>query len=167
MKQRVMLSSGWRYLVWLPLLLMLDQATKYWVQQSLPWLHYVRINAYLNIVHVHNHGAAFSFLNHPGGWQRWFFTVIALLVMGVLLVWLRRMASRPRYLPVAVVCTLSGALGNTLDRVRYGYVIDFIDVHWEGWHWPAFNVADALICLGVFLLLWDQAIKMRRAHRIS
>jgi signal peptidase II len=151
----------------LPLLLLLDQATKYWVQRSLPWLNYYHINAYLNIVHVHNHGAAFSFLNHPGGWQRWLFTFIALCVTLVLFVWLRRMASRPRCLPIAVVCIMSGAVGNTLDRLRYGYVIDFIDVHWGAWHWPAFNVADALICVGVMWLLWDQIRKMQRAQRIA
>ncbi|MCB1575150.1 MAG: signal peptidase II [Xanthomonadales bacterium] len=108
----------------------------------------------LNLTLAFNDGAAFSFLQNAGGWQRWFFTILAFGVSAVLVVWLRR---TPRgdwrtALPLSLV--IGGAIGNVIDRVRLGHVVDFIDVHYAGWSFPAFNVADSAISIGAVLLLF-------------
>ncbi|SFN20473.1 signal peptidase II [Dokdonella immobilis] len=108
----------------------------------------------LNLTLAFNDGAAFSFLQNAGGWQRWFFTVLAFGVSAVLVVWLRR-TSRGDWrtaLPLSLV--VGGAIGNVIDRVRLGHVVDFIDVHYAGWSFPAFNVADSAISVGAVLLLF-------------
>ena len=115
-------------------------------QAVLPWLNW-RL--------AHNPGAAFSFLAGAGGWQRWFFTVLAIAVTLFLLVWLFRTRRDERLVPLALVLVMGGAIGNAIDRLRFGYVVDFIDVHARGWHWPAFNVADSAIVCGIILLVLD------------
>lgn len=150
-------GMGWpRYLLWLALaalLVMLDLWTKHLATQTLELYRPRVVTDWLNLTLAHNDGAAFSFLAGAGGWQRWFFTVVAILVSAVLLVWLKTLPNRARLLPVSLALVLGGALGNMIDRIRLGYVVDFIDVHYQGWHWPAFNVADSVIVLGVVLLL--------------
>lgn len=110
---------------------------------------------FFNLALVFNPGAAFSFLSDAGGWQRWFFVALALAV-SVWLTLLIRSHAAERLLPLAAALILGGALGNVIDRIRFGAVVDFLDVHAAGWHWPAFNVADAAISLGVALLIWQQ-----------
>jgi signal peptidase II len=122
------------------------QLELYQPQAVLPWLNW-RL--------AHNPGAAFSFLAGAGGWQRWFFTVLAIAVTGFLLAWLFKTRREERLVPLALVLVMGGAIGNTIDRLRHGYVVDFIDVHARGWHWPAFNVADSAIVCGIILLLLD------------
>ena len=95
--------------------------------------------SWLNFTLAHNTGAAFSFLAGGSGWQRWFLSVVAVIIVGVLLVWLWRLPHRARLLPSALALVIGGAIGNVVDRIRFGYVVDFIDVHYAGWHWPAFN----------------------------
>ncbi|HQQ63292.1 MAG TPA: signal peptidase II [Pseudomonadales bacterium] len=109
----------------------------------------------VNLTLAHNTGAAFSFLAHAGGWQRWFFATIALLVSGSLTVWLLRLLPRQRWLAFALALLVGGALGNFLDRALMGYVIDFVDAYYGTYHWPAFNVADSAICVGAILLLLE------------
>jgi signal peptidase II len=109
----------------------------------------------LAITKVYNFGAAFSFLGNASGWQRWFFIVLAVVVSVVLLVWLARLAQQERRSAIALSLILGGAVGNLVDRVLYGYVIDFIDVYYRSWHWPTFNLADSAITLGAGLLLLD------------
>ncbi len=153
-----------RYLLWLALagvLLALDLWTKHLASQNLELFRPLVITPWLNLTLAHNEGAAFSLLADAGGWQRWFFTAIALIVSGVLLVWLKRLPNSARLLPVAIVMVLAGALGNMIDRIRQGYVVDFIDVHYQGWHWPAFNIADMVIVTGVILLLLEGFIPRR------
>jgi len=153
-----------RYLLWLALagvLLVLDLWTKHLASQNLELFRPVPVTAWLNLTLAHNEGAAFSLLADAGGWQRWFFTAVALIVSGVLLVWLKRLPNSARLLPVAIVMVLAGALGNMIDRIRHGYVVDFIDVHYQGWHWPAFNIADMVIVTGVILLLLEGFIPRR------
>ena len=153
-----------RYLLWLALagvLLALDLWTKHLASQNLELFRPVVVTSWLNLTLAHNQGAAFSLLADAGGWQRWFFTGVALIVSGVLLVWLKRLPNSARLLPVAIVMVLAGALGNMIDRIRQGYVVDFIDVHYQGWHWPAFNVADMVIVTGVILLLLEGFIPRR------
>lgn len=153
-----------RYCLWLLLaavMLVLDLWTKHLASQNLELFRPVVITPWLNLTLAHNEGAAFSLLADAGGWQRWFFTAVAVLVSGVLLVWLKRLPNNARLLPVAITMVLAGALGNMIDRIRQGYVVDFIDIHYQGWHWPAFNVADMVIVTGVFLLLIEGFIPRR------
>jgi signal peptidase II len=105
------------------------------------------------LTYVHNTGAAFSFLSEAGGWQRWFFAGLALAISVIIAVWLARLKKHETLLAVALALVLGGAVGNLIDRLAYGYVIDFLDVYYDTWHWPAFNIADSAITLGVMLML--------------
>ena len=101
---------------------------------------------------------AFSFLSQAGGWQRWLFTVLAVVVTGVLIVWLLRLKPAEKLIAAGLALIIGGAIGNLSDRIRHGYVVDFIDVYYRDWHWPAFNLADSAITCGVILLLLDGLI---------
>ncbi|MEZ5616540.1 MAG: signal peptidase II [Rhodocyclaceae bacterium] len=147
-----------RFASWLGLsglVIVLDQLTKLWVLAALPPGQSIAVTPFFNLVLVFNPGAAFSFLSDAGGWQRWFFVVLAIAV-SVWLTFLIRRHAAERLLPLAAALILGGALGNVIDRIRFGAVADFLDVHAAGWHWPAFNVADSAITAGVALLLWQQ-----------
>ena len=143
------------YWLWLSALaIVLDQLSKFTLSEHLhAYVDVVAVTGFFNLVHIHNPGAAFSLLANQPGWQRHFFLGIA-LVACVLIFFLLRRATRPRY-AIALTLILGGALGNVIDRVLYGYVIDFLDFHLGAWHWPAFNVADSAITLGAALLVWD------------
>ncbi len=120
------------------------------------------VNGFFNIVRTHNSGAAFSFLANASGWQRWFFIVLGLLA-ATLIVWLLRSHSTQKLFAFALACILGGALGNVIDRVNYGYVVDFLDFYWRNWHFPAFNLADSAITLGAACLILDELRRVRRA----
>jgi signal peptidase II len=137
------------------LVIALDQLTKFWIVTALRLGQSIELTSFLNLVFVYNPGAAFSFLSDAGGWQRWFFVVLAIAVSGWLTFLIRQHAAE-RLLPMAASLILGGALGNVIDRIRFGAVMDFVDVHAAGWHWPAFNVADSAISVGVVLLIWQQ-----------
>ena len=137
------------------LVLALDQATKLWASAALDYGVPVAVLPFFNLILVYNTGAAFSFLADAGGWQRIFFIVLSTGVSAVLAVWIWRLPSTMRLLGVALALVLGGALGNLVDRIAYGHVIDFIDLYAGGWHWPAFNIADSAITCGVVLLLAD------------
>ncbi|MGM0482060.1 MAG: signal peptidase II [Pseudomonadota bacterium] len=156
-------ASGLRYL-WVTLLLVvIDQITKLWVAADFElYESRVIIDGLFNLTYVHNYGAAFSFLSDSGGWQRWFFTLIAIGISVVLLIWLRRNPANFWRQNLAFALILSGAIGNVMDRFMYGYVIDFLDVHYQGWHWPAFNVADMAITIGAALMLLEAFFDNRR-----
>lgn len=136
----------------------LDQATKIWVHTSFELGYREALLPFFNLVHVHNYGAAFSFLSDQPGWQRWFLLAVTSIISVVLFVWLTRLQSHQKLLALALVFILGGALGNLYDRAVYGYVIDFIDWHYGGYHWPAFNIADAGISCGAVLLILDTFI---------
>jgi signal peptidase II len=112
---------------------------------------------------VYNAGAAFSFLGDASGWQRWFFITLSIIVSGVLLVWLRRLGPHEGRTALALALILGGAIGNLIDRLVYGYVIDFLDVYYGDWHWPTFNLADSAITAGACLLILDALIGHRKA----
>lgn len=131
-----------------------DLATKAWVSSAFTAGDVHVVTPFLNLVLWHNSGAAFSFLAGAGGWQRWFFVAVTLAVSGVLLVMLRRSGGN-RLLAAALALVLGGAAGNLWDRVTLGLVVDFIQLHAAGYYWPAFNVADSAITVGVALILWD------------
>ncbi len=141
--------------LWLTALIFtLDLATKFWVSSTLSLYEVIPVTSFFNIVLAHNSGAAFSFLADAGGWQRWFFTAIALLVSVVIVVWLKRLPVNEKLQAVGLASILGGALGNVFDRIAHGYVVDFLDFHYKSYHWPAFNVADMAIMMGAALLIW-------------
>ncbi len=145
-------------LKWLGLSLVLfagDQASKLWVVANFDLYESKALLPLLNVTYVHNTGAAFSFLSSAGGWQRWFFVGIALIASITLTVWLSRLKSSERWMAVTLSLILGGAIGNLFDRISYGYVIDFIDVYYQAWHWPVFNIADCAISVGVVMMLID------------
>ena len=146
-------SHAWR--TWLAsavALVVIDQMVKAWVSSVVPYGATYFVTTFLNIVYTHNPGAAFSFLSNAGRWQRWFFLAIA-IAAAVFLSWLIRRGVTSRGETIAYVAILGGAVGNAVDRARLGYVVDFLDFHWNGWHWPAFNSADAFITCGAVLML--------------
>jgi len=158
-------STG-RLAPWLAIALaviVLDQLAKGIVRASLP-LHDGRTLApFLNIVHVHNSGAAFSFLAGAAGWQRWFFIALG-LAAAVFIVWLLMRHGTQRLFALALALILGGAIGNVIDRVLHGYVIDFVQVHWRDWYFPSFNVADSAITIGAAFLILDELRRVRGAR---
>jgi len=142
--------------LWLSLLaVILDQASKLAIAGSMKLYESIQIMPFFKLTYVHNSGAAFSFLSEAGGWQRWFFAGLALAISVAIAVWLTRLKERETLLAVALSLVLGGAVGNLIDRLAYGYVIDFLDVYYDTWHWPAFNIADSAITLGVMLMLLE------------
>jgi signal peptidase II len=133
----------------------LDQASKLAIDASMQLYQSIELIPFFNLTYVRNTGAAFSFLSEAGGWQRWFFAVLAAIISMVLVVWLAKLKKHEILMAVSLSLILGGAIGNLIDRVLYGYVIDFLDVYYQAWHWPAFNVADSAITLGVILMLLE------------
>lgn len=160
-------SSGFHLanLGWLALSLIaiaLDQYTKYLASAYLNFGESVPVLPFLNWTLLHNHGAAFSMLADAGGWQRWFFALLALVFSAVLVGWLLRLSRGMKVLAAALALILGGALGNLIDRLSLGYVVDFIHVYYQTWHFPAFNIADGAITLGVILLFIDMLFLEKR-----
>jgi len=154
-----------RFAAWLLLAMLivaLDLWTKHLASSRLELYQPVAVTSWLNLTLAHNTGAAFSFLAGGSGWQRWFFISVAAGISVFLLVWLWRLPLAARALPAALMLILGGALGNLVDRVTLGYVVDFIDVHYRDWHWPAFNIADSAIVAGVVLMLIESLFAPRR-----
>lgn len=142
--------------LWLSaVVVVLDLYTKHLASASLELYRPVPVLPSLNLTLMHNRGAAFSLLSDAAGWQRWLFAALALAVGAAILVWLWRLPRERRWLPVALALVLGGALGNLWDRLILGYVVDFIDVYYRGWHWPAFNVADSAISVGAVMIAID------------
>lgn len=148
-----------RYIAWMivaALVVMADQATKWAIVEWVPLYGKVPINSFINLTHQQNTGAAFSFLAGAGGWQRWFFVVLATVVSVVIAVWLWRIRKEgPLVLMSGLSLVLGGAVGNLIDRARLGYVTDFIQVWFGNWAFPSFNVADSAISVGAALLIID------------
>ncbi len=134
--------------------IVLDQLSKAWINNHFTYGENLTILGIFNLVLAHNTGAAFSMLNDAGGWQRWLFSAIA-VIASAWIVWLLRKHHRQKLFCLALALILGGALGNLMDRIAYGYVVDFLDFHWGGHHFPAFNVADSAISCGAALMLWD------------
>jgi len=159
-------GPGTRLLPWLALaliILLADQFTKVLVLGYYQLGDSTPVTSFFNMVRVHNSGAAFSFLANAGGWQRWFFTGLGLIAAGVI-VWLLKSHAGQKLFAFALACILGGAVGNVIDRVLYGYVVDFLDFHWRGWHFPAFNVADSAITVGAACLILDELLRVRRGR---
>ncbi|MCX7170589.1 MAG: signal peptidase II [Proteobacteria bacterium] len=137
------------------LVIALDQATKQMIAAAFKLGESLRMTSFFDLVFVFNRGAAFSFLSDAGGWQRWFFTTLALVVSAWIVFMLNQHAEE-RSLSAALALVLGGALGNVIDRLWHGAVVDFLSFHLAGYYWPAFNLADSAISVGVALMLWQQ-----------
>lgn len=141
---------------WLSLtfiVVIVDQASKYFVTKYLVLFRPVLLLPDLNFTLAHNEGAAFGFLKYMGGWQRYLFSVVAIITSAIIVFWLYRLPRRDHWTAAALAFILGGALGNLLDRVRFGYVVDFVDVYVRNWHFATFNVADIAINIGVIILI--------------
>jgi signal peptidase II len=157
-------QTGWRFL-WLSLLVLVsDQYTKALVLENIELYQAIQILPFFNLTHVYNYGAAFSFLHDAGGWQRWFFIIIALAVSALVMWWLKQTNKEQIILPVAFSLIIGGAMGNAYDRLVHGYVIDFLVLYYQDWYWPAFNVADSAICIGAVLLIVDMFKNKEEKH---
>jgi signal peptidase II len=157
-------GSGW--LLWIgiaALIAVVDQFTKVLILGSFQYGESLPITSYFNLVRVHNLGAAFSFLSNAGGWQRWFFTGLG-TVAALVMVWMLRAHAGQRLFCSAISFILGGAVGNVIDRLLHGYVVDFLDFYWGRWHFPAFNLADSAITLGAILLILDELLRVRRGR---
>jgi signal peptidase II len=158
-------SSKSGLLPWLGLALIVllsDQFTKVLVLGYFQHGDSLTVTSFFNLVRVHNSGAAFSFLASAGGWQRWLFTGIGVAAV-LFIVWMLRAHPGQKLFCFALALILGGAVGNVIDRVLYGYVVDFLDFHYAGWHFPAFNVADSGISVGAALLILDELLRVRKS----
>ena len=157
-------SSG--MLPWLGfalLILIADQFTKVLILGYYKLGDATHVTSFFNVVRVHNAGAAFSFLANAGGWQRWFFTGIG-IAAALFIVWMLKAHAGQKLFSFALACILGGAVGNVIDRSLYGYVVDFFDFHYAGWHFPAFNIADSAITIGAVCLILDELLRVRRSR---
>ncbi len=143
------------------IIIILDQYTKNWFEQHLFYGERWPILPFLDFTLRYNPGAAFSFLAGAGGWQRWFFSGIALIATLLIIYWLQRQPNKKLFC-TALSLILGGALGNVLDRIIHGHVIDFILFHWQSWHFPAFNIADTAISIGAALLILEEFLRIRQ-----
>jgi signal peptidase II len=163
-------ASIWPWLGLATVILLLDQITKQLIVANYQLGDSTTVTSFFNIVRAHNPGAAFSFLASAGGWQRWFFTGIG-IAASVFIVWMLRSHPGQKLFAFALACILGGAIGNVIDRVMYGHVVDFLDFHWPflsgifyGGHFPSFNVADAGITVGAISLILDEILRVRRSR---
>ena len=141
--------------IWLSILVVvLDQSTKALAEAYLTAYHSVAVFPLFNLTLMYNTGAAFSFLADAGGWQRWFFVFLSTVISIAIYRWLRTLPAHEKPTAIALALVLGGAVGNLIDRLATGRVVDFVDVYWDVYHWPAFNIADAAITLGVVLLIY-------------
>ncbi len=163
---RASTSATGSMLPWLGLALIIvlaDQFTKVLVIGTMALGDSTLVTSFFNLVRVHNSGAAFSFLAGASGWQRWFFSGIGVAAAGFI-VWLLRSHASQRLFSLALACVLGGAVGNVIDRLLHGHVVDFLQLHYAGWYFPSFNVADSAITIGATALILDEILRVRRAR---
>ena len=156
-------ASIWPWIGLALVILLVDQYTKTLILDHYQYGGQTPITSFFNIVRAHNTGAAFSFLADHSGWQRWLFTGIG-VAAAVFIVWMLRTHAGQRLFSFAMACILGGAIGNVIDRLLHGYVVDFLDFHVAGNHFPAFNVADSAITIGAVLLILDELRRVRSAR---
>ncbi len=147
------------------LVVVLDQLSKWWIRALFELYEAVPLFPGLQIIYVRNLGAAFSFLSTAGGWQRWFFIALSLIASIAIVIWISRLPKQRNLEALGLSFVLGGAIGNLVDRVLLGYVVDFIDVYYQAWHWPVFNVADSAITVGVVIMIID--ILFYQRHELS
>ncbi|NNM61485.1 MAG: lipoprotein signal peptidase [Steroidobacteraceae bacterium] len=158
-------AGGWRWLLLSAFVVLVDQLSKAYIARHYSEFEFTRVLPVLDITRMQNVGAAFSLLASASGWQRWLFIALALGVSVAITIWLVRMRSDSgRLLAAGLALVLGGAIGNVIDRIRLGSVIDFIHFHWNQAYFPAFNLADSAITIGAGLLLLDALLDSRRKH---
>ncbi len=160
-------QSGLRYLWLAGLVLVLDQITKYLAVTYLTFAVPVAVMPHFNLTLVYNYGAAFSFLADMGGWQRWFFAILALAVSAGLLFWLSKLKAKPTFEVLGLNLILAGAIGNLIDRVLFGKVTDFLDFYYGSWHYATFNIADVAISVGAAMLIIYEFFLKPKAEKAS
>lgn len=156
-------KSLWPWLALAAVVIVLDQFTKTLILGYFQYGESRHVTSFFNVVRVHNTGAAFSFLAGASGWQRWFFVGLG-LVATLFMSWLLHQHHAQRMFSLALSLIMGGALGNVIDRMLHGYVVDFIQVHAGGWYFPSFNVADSAITVGAVLLILDELLRVKRAR---
>jgi signal peptidase II len=162
-KSKSTFSGMLPWLILAVIIILADQFTKtlilgyYKLGDSTP------VTSFFNVVRVHNTGAAFSFLAGAGGWQRWFFTGIG-AVATIFIIWMLRSHHAQKLFAFALACILGGAIGNVIDRLLHGYVVDFLDFYYGAWHFPAFNIADSAITIGAVCLILDEILRVKRSR---
>ena len=143
------------------LIVVLDQLSKVWISCTLNYVQTIRLTPFFNLMLVYNKGAAFSFLASQAGWQRYFFTVISIAAI-IFIIYLLKRHAQQKLFCLSLALILGGAIGNLIDRSLYGHVIDFLDMHAFGWHWPTFNIADCGITIGAVLFIMDELKRVRK-----
>lgn len=156
-------GSFWPWIGWALIILIADQLTKTLILNTYRLGDATQITSFFNIVRAHNTGAAFSFLAQAGGWQRWLFTGFG-VAAALFIVWQLRAHPGQRLFAFSLSSILGGAVGNVVDRLLHGYVVDFLDFHWAGSHFPAFNIADSAITVGAVCLVLDELLRVRRSR---
>jgi signal peptidase II len=152
-------------LLWLSALVVVaDQISKFWIMAHFEDYEVLTIWPVFNLTLVYNTGAAFSFLSDAGGWQRWFFIAVGIVVSAVMALWLGHLRREERLTAYGLALVIGGAIGNLIDRIWLGKVVDFLQWHWQDWYWPSFNLADSAITVGVALLLIDGLFGQRRQN---
>lgn len=145
------------------LVVLIDQLSKIVIERVFDYGDSRPVTSFFNLVLTYNPGAAFSFLAGAGGWQRHFFTAVG-IGASLFMVYLLARHGTQKLFATALALIMGGAIGNVIDRIAYGHVIDFLDLHWRGWHWPAFNVADMAIVCGAVLLVLDELLRVRKSR---
>jgi len=166
MARHTFIRNTTSYWLWIGIaiaILLADQFTKVLIVSTYQLGEGFSVTSFFNIVRVHNEGAAFSFLANAGGWQRWLFTGFG-AIAAIAIVWMLKQHAQQKLFGFALACVLGGAVGNVIDRVMYGYVVDFLDFHYAGMHFPAFNLADSAITLGAVCLILDELVRVRRGR---
>ncbi|RLV61431.1 lipoprotein signal peptidase [Parashewanella curva] len=151
-------QSGLKWYWIVPLVILLDQLSKQWVLANFKLYESIELLPIFNFTYVRNYGAAFSFLHDASGWQVWFFSAIAIGISVLLTFWLRKESVTQWRLNLAFTLVIGGAIGNLIDRLIHGFVVDFLDFYWGTSHFPAFNIADSAICIGAGLLILDSFV---------
>jgi signal peptidase II len=156
-----------RWLILSLIIILFDQLTKYIAVDIIPLYESIEVLPFFNWTLMYNEGAAFSFLSDQGGWQRWFLIILSSIVTAVLVIWLFRLLHDERSIAISLSLIIGGAVGNLIDRILLGHVVDFIHLHYEGYYWPAFNVADSAITIGVTIMIVDSLFfaQKREAQR--
>jgi signal peptidase II len=155
-------------LLWLSLLVvLLDQASKFWIMASFDEYEVLTVWPVFNLTLVYNTGAAFSILSNAGGWQRWLFVGVAVVITLVMTAWLQQLRAEERLTGYGLALVIGGAVGNLIDRLYLGKVVDFLQWHWKEWYWPSFNLADSAITVGVALLLLDGLLSALRGKDVD
>ncbi|MGQ0428964.1 MAG: signal peptidase II [Gammaproteobacteria bacterium] len=164
MNDKVALTNCALRWLWVSALIVgVDQFTKWIVEQKFALFEILRVGPYLDLTRLHNEGAAFSLLAQAGGWQRWFFVGLAGVISVVVIGWLRTLPARGHpWLSFGLIAILGGAIGNVIDRIRHGFVVDFLHFHWGGAYFPAFNAADIAITTGAFMVIIDAILHTQR-----